>query len=247
MTGLAGKVAIISGASSDIGQAVCKSLLSKGVNIGGTYCSNPLPLERLKEKYGNNRMLTFKLDLLEPDVEDRIGEVIKKAIRCFQRIDFLVNVSGIWFIRPFLYENEKNEAKKLWKINYWGPYFFMQETIPYMMGEGGCIVNIASSVGARGGGQQASYGASKAALINLTKSVAEEFAPRKIRIVAISPGFVDTKALAKYFDAPLKELVEKRIPFGRFAIPRDIAHMVLFCIANPYITGVNLVSEGGVL
>lgn len=240
------KVALINGASSDVGRVICEMLLSEGVRIAGTYNSNPAPIEALVKKFKKERLITFKLNLLDPDADRKIEAVVKETVKIYERIDYLINASGGWLVKPFLYE-EKEEVERMWRINYWGPYFFMQKVIPYMIKEGGCIVNIASSVGVKGGGQQASYGASKAALINLSKSVAEELAPRKIRVVSISPGFIDTKALDKYFDKSLKELMIKHIPLARFANSYDIAHTIIFCLTNPYITGTNIATEGGVL
>jgi 3-oxoacyl-[acyl-carrier protein] reductase len=246
MKDLKDKVALINGASSDVGKVLCEMLLSEGVRIAGTYNSNPAPIEELAKRFNKDRLISFRLNFLDPDLDIKIEETVKEVVKILKRIDFLISASGVWLVKPLLYER-KEEIEKVWRINYWGPYFFMQKVIPYMINEGGCIVNIASSVGVKGGGQQASYGASKAALINLSKSVAEELAPRKIRVVSVSPGFIDTKVLDKYFDEPLKELAIKHIPLARFASSYDIAHTIMFCLTNPYITGANIVSEGGVL
>ena len=114
-----------------------------------------------------------------------------------------------------------------------------------MMQNGGHIINIASTSGTKGTGQQATYGATKAALINLTQSTAEEFAPRGIRVNAISPGPTDTAALHDYFDESMKELLIKRLPMRRLCEPTDIANAALAILMNNYMTGMNIMLDGG--
>ncbi|MCK4297435.1 MAG: SDR family oxidoreductase [Candidatus Marinimicrobia bacterium] len=241
---LKGKVAIINGLSSAIGTVIGKTLLENGVHISGTYYSRKENTDDLIQKFGNERVKLFKIDFLEDDYEKGIKEIVVETKKCFGKIDILINVSGVWVVKPFLYE-EKKEIEQVWRINYWSTYEFAKKIIPYMMNDGGSIINIASTAGIDGAGQETSYSASKAAIINLARSLAEEFAPRHIRVNAISPGYTDTLALDKYFDDANKELLIKHIPMARFCKPEDIANTVLYLLQNDYVTGVNIPLHGG--
>jgi len=240
------KVAIINGLSSAIGGVIGEELLKIGVYVSGTYNTRKESVEKLIEKFGNEKVRIFKIDFLTDNYENRIEEMVAETKERFRKIDILINVSGVWVVKPFLYE-EKEEIEQVWRINYWVTYQFVKKTIPHMINEGGCIINIASTAGIEGAGQQASYGASKAAIINLTRSLAEEFAPRHIRVNAISPGYTDTPALDKYLDDANKALLIKHIPMARFCKPEDVANTVLYLLQNDYITGVNIPLNGGKL
>ncbi|MCD6193328.1 MAG: SDR family oxidoreductase [Candidatus Aminicenantes bacterium] len=240
------KVAIINGLSSAIGKVISKALLENSVYISGTYHRRKENINDLVRKFDNERVKLFEVDFLTYEYEKKIERIVIETKRCFGKIDILINVSGIWIVKPFLYE-EKEEIEQVWRVNYWATYQFIKKTIPHMMNEGGSIINIASTVGIEGAGQQASYGASKAAIINLTKSIAEEFAPRHIRVNVISPGYTDTPALDKYLDNANKELLIKHIPMARFCKPEDVANTVLYLLQNDYITGVNIPLHGGKL
>jgi len=240
------KVAILNGLSSAIGTVIGEKLLENGVCISGTYHSRKENTDYLVREFGNERIKLFQIDFLANGYEERIKEIIVETKKCFNKIDILINVSGVWLVKPFLYE-KKNEIEQVWRINYWATYQFIKNVLPYMMNEGGSIINIASTAGIVGSGQQVSYSASKAAIINLTRSLAEEFAPRHIRVNAISPGYTDTPALDKYLDDPNKELLVKHIPMGRFCKPEDIANTVLYLLQNEYITGENIHLHGGKL
>jgi len=241
---LNGKVAIINGLSSAIGMVIGETLLDSDIYISGTYHSRKENADALVRKFGIKRIKLFKIDFLEDNYEQRIKEIVVETKKCFGKIDILINVSGVWVVKPFLYE-EKKEIEQAWRVNYWATYQFAKEVIPYMMKEGGSIVNIASTGGIKGAGQQVSYSASKAAIIKLTRSLAEEFAPRHIRVNAISPGYTDTPALDKYLDDVAKGLLIKHIPIARFCKPADVANTVLYLLQNDYITGVNIPLHGG--
>jgi len=240
------KVAIINGLSSAIGMVIGKALLENSVYISGTYHSKKENIDHLIKKFGDKRIKSFRIDFLKDDYEKNIENIVIQTKKYFGKIDLLINVSGVWLIKPFLYEKKK-EVEQIWRVNYWATYYFIKNTIPHMMNNGGSIVNIASVVGISGAGQQVSYGASKAAIINLTRSLAEEFAPRHIRVNLISPGYTDTPALDKYLDDANKELLVKHIPMARFCKPEDVANTVLYLLQNDYITGVNIPLHGGKL
>lgn len=243
---LKNKVILINGLSADIGKMIGSVLLENGAYIAGTYCKNKKSIEDLMKKY-KKKILTLYLDLMAENYEKKIKEIVEKTFKWKKRIDILINVSGIWLIKPFLYET-KEDRKKIWRVNYEGHVVFSSEVIRKMLITGeGEIINIASTSGIRGAGQQNAYSASKAALINLTKSLAEEFGPRNIKVNSISPGPVNTKALGEYLDEVSKELVIKNIPRGRFCEPIDVANAVLGILINGYMTGNDVILHGGKL
>lgn len=240
------KVAIINGMSSTIGSIITEVLLENGVYVTGTYNRGKARVESLIEKYGKKKIMHFQINLLSDNYREEIKKIVNKTKEHYGAIDILVNVAGVWLVKPFLYE-EKEEIEQLWRINFWAPYEFIKTVIPYVLNKGSSIINIASTAGIKGTGQAASYSASKAALINLTESLAEEFAVHGIRVNAISPSYTDTPALDKYFDEAMKELLIKHIPIARLCKPIDIANAVLAVLVNDYMEGLNILLHGGKL
>jgi len=238
------KVALLTGVSSGVGSAIAELLLENGVIITGTYNSRKKQVDAFLDKYGPGRFFGVCLDFVAKDRYKSIKELVSEVLKRCEGLDIVINVTGIWTVKPFLYETTE-ETDEVWNVNYWGPYEVMKITIPHMLKDGGDIVNVASTAGVKGVGQAASYSASKAALINLTMSLAEEFAPRGIKVNAISPGYTDTSALDKYFDGVTRDLLIKNIPLGRLCSPFDIAHAVLGILTNDYFAGANLLMPGG--
>ncbi|MDI6603233.1 MAG: SDR family oxidoreductase [Patescibacteria group bacterium] len=244
---LKNKVALINGLDADIGKIIGEALLENGAFVTGTYFISKKLAEEVIKKYGKNKVKIFKIDLTLNNYEREIKKIVEQTFRWKKRIDILVNVSGIWMITPFLYETEE-DRKRVWRINYEGHVVFSQEVIKKMLATGsGDIINIASTAGVRGAGQQTAYCASKSAVINFTKSLAEEFGPKHIKVNSISPGPVDTKALSAYLDNVAKELVIKNIPKSRLCYPIDVANAVLGILINDYMTGENIILHGGKL
>ncbi len=241
---LKGNVALINGASAGIGRVITQTLLENGIFVIATYYQRKEVVDSLIKKYGKDKIIAFQVDFLSDDYENKIEKIVKEAKEWRKKIDFLINVSGVWLVKPFLYEEDKGR-RWLWRINYEASYTFIQKIIPYMIGNGGQIINIASTAGVKGTGQQATYCASKAALINLTQSLAEEFAALNIKVNSISPGPTETSALDKYVDEKAKSLLIKNIPINKLCKPIDVANAVLAILMNEYMTGTNILVHGG--
>lgn len=245
---LEGKNVLVNGLSADMGYEIGKALLKNGANVAGTFNENKENIEKLEKEFNSKDFLSFQLDLTSDNSEKEIEKIVAETTEDLGEIDVLLNVSGIWMIKPFLYESEE-DREKIWKINYEGVVHFCQKVIRQMLSDDnkGEIINISSTGGNRGAGQQSAYCATKAALTNLTKSLAEEFGPRGIKVNAISPGPSDTKGLENFLDEVSKELMVKNIPRTRLCYPEDVANAVLSVLMNDYMTGSNIVLHGGKL
>jgi 3-oxoacyl-[acyl-carrier protein] reductase len=240
------RVCLVYGLSSDIGLEIAKLLIENGMFVSGTYCNNYSAVETLIKEYGD-KVKSYKLDIRNDSYKEDIKKIVKSTFEWRKRIDVLLNVAGSWMIKPFLHER-KESKDELWKLNYEGPYYFAQEVIKKMIVAGyGDIINISSSTGHRGAGQLITYASTKAALLNLTKSLAEEFGPRNIKVNSISPGTTDTKAINSHLDKVAKELLVKNIPKSRLCLPIDIANAVLAILINDYMTGNDILLHGGKL
>lgn len=148
------------------------------------------------------------------------------------QVDILINCAGIM---PFI------ETEDVMAVNFWGTYRMICKVLPKMP-QGGCIINIASVSGMRADPDLPIYAASKAAVISLTQSLAKRLAP-KVRVNCISPGFHTTNLAPE----PTPQELIDTIPMGYEATPESMCDSVQFLITNPYLTGVNLVVDGGVV
>ena len=244
---LTGKVAFVNGISSDIGKDIARNLAHNGAYVFGTYNSNKEAADGLVREF-KGKIRAEKFDCMEPDYEKKVNLLIESAAKWHGALDILVNVSGILLVKPYLYETAA-ESDRVWRINYFSADLFCHAAIRKMLtfNNGGDIVNISSTGGIRGGGQQEAYCASKAAMINLTRSIAEEFGPRGIKANVLAPGTTDTKALDAFLDRASKELMVKNIPRGRLCLPADISNAVLGILMNDYLTGSEIILGGGKL
>ncbi|MCI4362556.1 MAG: SDR family oxidoreductase, partial [Thermoplasmata archaeon] len=195
------------------------------------------------------------------NVADPIADraAVQSVVGSFGRLDILVNNAGIF---PFSPATETPSA--LWErvlgVNLSGAFFLAQESAKAMerAGNGGSIVNIASVDAFRPTGNLAHYDASKGGLVMLTRSLALEFGPKKIRVNAVAPGSIETPGAGAAMGAALpaganvQDLAKAflaRIPLGRMGAPDDIATAVLYLVspAASYVTGATLVVDGGYL
>lgn len=243
------KVAIITGAAQGLGKAIALRYAHEGANI---------VIADLNEKKGNEvkkeieafgkKALFVKIDIC---VISQIKKMVQKAIEEFGRVDILVNNAGIMIRCPFLEVTEDIWDKTL-DINTKGSFFCAQEVAKEMVksGNGGRIINIASFLGKVGylHSNHAPYEASKAGVITMTKQMAIELAPYKINVNAIGPGIIQTEMTAKSRrNSSHVAEVMKEIPLGRYAVPEDIAGVVVFLASEDanYMTGTTVFVDGG--
>jgi len=238
------RVAFVTGASRGIGRAIALTLCRAGFDI---VVASP-EIEKNEEVAAEIRAcsgeaVTLNLDVTSPE---SVKEGFAKTIKDKTRIDVLVNNAGI--ARDGLAVRMKPADWQLvLKVNLEGAFLCSQQVLPGMMrNRWGRIVNISSVVGQAGSVGQANYAASKAGLIGLTKSLAQEMGSRGITVNAIAPGYIATD-MTKDLPEELKQKMLSSVPLGRMGMPEDIAGAVKFLVSDDasYITGHVLAVNGG--
>ena len=240
------KSAVITGGSRGIGRACAIELAKAGYAVVINYVNNESAAketQRLIEADGGTAVL-FRADVSEPD---QARKLISKCLMEFGGIDVLVNNAGVGSPTLFL-QTEPEELMRVTGVNYFGTFYTSKAAAKEMLssGNGGSIINISSMWGVVGGSGEAAYSASKAAVIGLTKALAKELAPSKIRVNCIAPGVIDTDMNACYSGEVMEELKEKT-PLGRIGAQQDVATIVRFLASDDasFITGQVIAADGG--
>ena len=241
MSSLKNKNIIITGASGGIGNSIVEKLHENGANILATG-TRVERLEELKSKFNNIKILKFDISQHE-----KIDEFINNATEELGgSLDCIINNAGITkdnlTIRMSL-----EEWTKVININLTSTFLMCKYSIKKMLkNKSGKIINITSVVGHTGNVGQANYTASKAGIVAMSKSLAIEYAKKKININCISPGFIST-AMTDQIDEKYKDAIIAKIPSNRLGKPEDIANAVAFLSSDQsdYINGETLHVNGG--
>jgi 3-oxoacyl-[acyl-carrier protein] reductase len=244
---LDGKVAIVTGASKGIGTAIAKHLAAEGAAVVVNYSSSKEGADRVVDeitKQGGKAVAVRANMAKKAEVEGLFSEA-KKA---FGRLDILVNNAGVYEFLPLENVTEQH-FHKLFDVNVLGLLLAIQEATKYFGSEGGSVINISSSASMSAPPTASVYSATKAAVDTITKSLAKELGPRKIRVNAINPGMVETEGLhtGGFVGSDFQKLFEAQSALGRIGQPDDVAPAVVF-LASPdanWITGETLVISGG--
>jgi 3-oxoacyl-[acyl-carrier protein] reductase len=245
VSGLAGKVALVTGGSRGIGRACAVALGQAGAAVVLTYAGNEAAANEavaLVEKAGG------KAKALRFDVADTkaCADAVDGVVKEHGRLDILVNNAGVAVDGLVMRVKDEDWDRQL-NTNLKAAFALIRAACrPMMKQKGGAIINLTSVVGQMGNGGQAAYAASKAGLIGLTKSVARELASRNIRCNAVSPGFIATDMTAKIPADTQAKMVEA-IPLARLGSAEEVAQAVLFLASDAasYITGEVLKVNGG--
>jgi len=241
---MSNRVAFVTGSSRGIGRAIALTLCREGYYIvvaSPEVENNELVAGEIRA--GGGEAMTLNLDIgSQESVKEGFGQVL----RAMGRVDVLINNAGI--TRDGLAMRMKAADWDLvLKINLTGAFFACQQALPGMMkNRWGRIVNMASVVGQAGSPGQANYVASKAALIGLTKALAQEMGSRGITVNAVAPGYIETD-MTKVLPDAVKQKYLASIPLGRAGTIEDVANAVKFLVSDDasYITGHVLAVNGG--
>jgi NAD(P)-dependent dehydrogenase (short-subunit alcohol dehydrogenase family) len=225
-----GKVVIVTGGSRGVGRGIAQRFLETGADV--VICGRNEP-ESLPDDGGGKTAVFVAADVRDPD---GIDTVVTATVERFGRLDVLVNNAGGGPPADSATASPKFSTSII-TLNLIAPLVFAQRANAVMQhqDDGGVIINIASVSGIRPSPGSAAYGAAKAGLLNLTQTLAVDYAP-KVRVVAVTAGYVETEqAHLFYGDEAGVEAVGKTIPVGRMAKPDDIGDVCLF-LASDYAT-----------
>lgn len=244
---LAGKVAVVTGASKGIGAGIAKHLAAEGAAVVVNYSSSRDAAERVVNDIlaKDGKAVAVQANVAkQADVQRLFAE----AKRVFGRVDVLVNNAGVYEFAPL--ENVTAEHfHRQFDLNVLGLLLASQEAVKYFGPEGGNIVNISSVVATLAPPAASVYSATKAAVDAVTRSLAKELGPRKIRVNSINPGMVETEGFhaAGIAASDMRRQVEQQTPLGRIGQPHDIAPAVAFLASGDagWLTGETIHIAGG--
>jgi 3-oxoacyl-[acyl-carrier protein] reductase len=244
---LTGKVAVVTGASKGIGAAIAKGLADEGAAVVVNYASSKAGADRVVAEVAakGGKAVAVQADLAKPADVRRLFAEAKKA---FGRLDVLVNNAGIYEFAA-LEAVTPEHFHKHFDLNVLGLLLASQEAAKVFGPSGGSIVNISSVVSVWAPANISVYSATKAAVDAVTRSLAKELGPRKIRVNAINPGMVETEGFqaAGLAEGDLRNMVEAQTPLGRIGKPEDIAPAAVFLASDDaaWITGETIHIAGG--
>lgn len=247
---VAGKVALVTGAGTGIGRAVCVRLAEEGADVVVTSktAANVKETCRLVAEASGRSPIGVSLDVGErASVDAAVREVVER----FGRVDILSNNAGIELTHgPSVVETTDEEWERIFRVNMTGAFYACRAAVPHMP-SGGSIVNMASINSFVAWENDAPYTATKGALMQFTRALALELAPQNVRVNAVCPGVIDTP-LTEYFleraDDPnaLRADYAAVSPLNRLGTPREVANCVLFLASDEasFVTGTGLVVDG---
>jgi 3-oxoacyl-[acyl-carrier protein] reductase len=246
MTGkLTGKVAIVTGASKGIGASIAKHLAAEGASVVVNYASSRSGADSVVAdiKARGGKAVAIQANIAKKADIQRLFLETKLA---FGQLDILVNNAGIYEFAPVTEITEEHFHRQF-DLNVLGLLLTCQEAAKHFGANGGSIINISSLVSTLGLPNAAVYSATKASVDAITRSLAKEFGPRRIRVNSINPGMVETEGTSEISAGEMRKQIESQTPLGRIGQPQDIAPAAVFLASadSAWITGETLFISGG--
>ena len=244
---LAGKVALVTGASKGIGAAIAIQLGADGAAVVVNYASSKPGADKVVGQITaqGGKAIAVQGDFAKKADIERVFAETKKA---FSRLDILVNNAGVYEFAPLEQITEEHFHKQF-NLNVLGLILATQEAVKQFGDAGGSIINISSVASTAAPATASVYSATKGAVDTLTKSLAKELGPRKIRVNAINPGMVETEGVhaAGFIGSDFQKEHVAQTPLGRIGQPRDIATVASFLASTDsgWITGETILAAGG--
>lgn len=247
MSTLAGKVAVVTGASKGIGASIAEHLAADGAAVVVNYANSKsganAVVKRIVEKGG--KAISAQADVSKPEDIVRLFAETKAA---YGKLDILVNNAGIYEFTP-LESVTPEHFHKQFDLNVLGLLLTTQEAVKLIGEGGGSIINISSIAGPMPIGTGSVYSATKAAVDAITVALSKELGPKRIRVNSLNPGMVETEGLHAigFVESDFRKMVESQTPLGRIAQPQDIARAVVFFASDDagWVTGQTLILAGG--
>ena len=244
---LAGKVAVVTGASKGIGASIAKHLAAEGASVVVNYASSKTGADKVVADItaAGGKAVAVQGDVSKKADIDRLFVETKKA---YGQLDVLVNNAGIYEFAPLEQVSEEHFHKQF-NLNVLGLLLTTQEAVKYFGPAGGSVINLSSVVGVNPLPNAAVYSATKAAVDAITKSLAKELGPKKIRVNSINPGMVETEGVhsAGFLESEFPKQVVAQTPLGRIGQPQDIGKVATFFASDDsgWVTGETLLISGG--
>jgi 3-oxoacyl-[acyl-carrier protein] reductase len=248
MSKLKGKVAVVTGASKGIGAAIAKSLAAEGASVVVNYSSSKEGADKVVAAITakGGKAVSVQGDVAKPADVQKIFSETKKA---FGRLDVLVNNAGVYQFAP-LEQITEDHFHQHFNTNVLGLLLATQEAAKHFGAEGGSVINIGSAVSQITPPASAVYTATKGAVDAVTRVLAKELGPRKIRVNSINPGIVETEGTHSggFIGSEVEKNLVAQTPLGRIGQPDDIAPAAVFLASGDsgWLTGETLLLSGGV-
>ena len=244
---LAGKVAVVTGASKGIGASIAKHLAAEGASVVVNYASSKGGAEQVVSEINKSggKAVAVKADVSKKSEIDQLFAETKKS---FGNVDILVNNAGVYEFRP-LDQITEEHFHRHFDLNVLGLLLTTQQAVTQFGPNGGSIINISSVVSTYAPANGSVYSATKGAVDTITKSLAKELGPRKIRVNAINPGLVETEGVqaAGIIGGDVQKHAEALTPLGRIGQPQDIGTVAAFLASadSGWVTGETINVAGG--
>jgi 3-oxoacyl-[acyl-carrier protein] reductase len=246
-TKLAGKTALVTGASKGIGASIARHLAAAGASVIVNYASGKAPADKIVADITavGGKAVAIQADVSKPA---DIARLIAETKKAFGKLDILVNNAGVYEFKP-LEEITAEHFHRQFNVNVLGLLLTTQEAVKLFPETGGSIVNIGSLVTTITPAASAVYSGTKGAVDAITGVLAKELGPKRIRVNALNPGMVETEGThaAGFIGSEFQQNAEKQTPLGRIGQPQDIASIAVFLASDEsgWLTGEEFRASGG--